>query len=662
MAEVAHTALDQRAEQLAVPNWSPAAVIETALADVQLRKAGWTVADLTRAISDALPDHLGNLDDGDIARVLDTLTEAALDHVAELSAQRPGTELLPDELKLANGASAYEAPGGRLYATPEHVHTERILSAAAGESGAVALSAAAAQRFVDELAESGIELGADQVAAVRGVLTSGARIESLIGPAGTGKSFVVGAMAKAWQDPALWAGTERRVFGLASSQIATDVLAGEGLQASNITRWLDTQTRLGEARGGGDDGAWRLRPGDLVVVDESSMANTADLAAVQSHVDAAGAKLLLVGVHRQLAAVGAGGGMDLIARAGASYELAEARRFAHEWERDASLRLRDGDQSVLGEYHKQGRLVDAGTREQAEASAAGAWLADTLAGRHSLLIVDTNEQADRLCATLRAELVRLGRVDEAGVPLGLQGTYAGIGDMVQARLNGWSLAGYQGNRRGPINRENYRVLGTRDDGGLIVARIDGRTEDSEQLGEPITLPGNYVSRNVALGYAGTVHSSEGLTVDTSHPVVSLATGPEALYVEMSRGRYANTAHVVTTTAPDDPARGGEADARHRSPAAVLGSVLERVDPSRSALAAAAESEQENSSVRTPAEMLADAIELATAGRTARWLDALVDDGLLTERQRATLAAEDGAASLSRVLRRAELAGRDPEQV
>jgi hypothetical protein len=39
--------------------WRPSEVIETALADVQETKAAWTVADLTRAISDALPDHLG---------------------------------------------------------------------------------------------------------------------------------------------------------------------------------------------------------------------------------------------------------------------------------------------------------------------------------------------------------------------------------------------------------------------------------------------------------------------------------------------------------------------------------------------------------------------------------------------------------------------------
>lgn len=46
----------------------------------------------------------------------------------------------------------------------------------------------------------------------------------------------------------------------------------------------------------------------------------------------------------------------------------------------------------------------------------------TLAGKRSVLLADTNEQAARLSGDLRAELVRLGQVTEHGVPLGLQGT------------------------------------------------------------------------------------------------------------------------------------------------------------------------------------------------------------------------------------------------
>ncbi|MPY97747.1 MAG: relaxase domain-containing protein [Actinophytocola sp.] len=662
LASVAQGVLDLGQQPPEPGQWSREAVIETALADVQAKKAAWTAADLSRAISDALPDRLGDLDGDQITRLLDGLTAEALQLVVPLDAQRPGDEALPAELRRANGESVYQAPGGQLYATPTHVHTERSLADAATTRGAPALATPDADRFVTGLAEQGIELGADQAAAVRGVLTSGARTESLVGPAGTGKSFVVGALAKAWQDLAHWDGQQRRVIGLASSQIAAEVLAGEGLDTRNIARWLAAQQRLADGSTELADEQLRLHAGGLVVVDESAMADTADLAEIHRHVTDAGAKLLLSGDHRQLAAVGAAGGMELIADNGAAYELAEARRFTDEWERDASLRLRAGDETVLAEYHKHGRLLDGGALEQTEDTAAKAWLADTLDGMRSLLIVDSNEQAARLSAELRADLVRLGRVDEHGVPLGLQGTYAGAGDLVQARLNGWHLAGYEGNRRVPINREQYRVLGSRDDGGLVVAPVLGRSTDGEQLGERMTLPADYVGEHVALAYASTVHAAQGLTVDTSHAVITGTTGPEALYVGMSRGRDGNTAHVVTVAVPDDVPSGETLEAIHRSPAAVLATTLEDARPERSALATAVESAAENENVRTPAALLADAVDLATAGRTAGWLDQLVDDGHLTPGQRSRIAAEDGAASLTRILRRAELAGHDPKQV
>lgn len=641
--------------------WSRTAVIETALADVQGTKAAWTRSDLTRAISNALPDRLGDLDGTDIAELLDGLTEQALELAVQLDAPRPADDVLPEELRLNDGRSAYDAPGGRLYATPDHVHTERLLTAAATRPGGPTLPAPEVDRFLSGLAAQGIELGADQAAAVRGILTDGAQVDTLVGPAGTGKSFVVGVIAKGWQEDAS-DGAARRVVGIASSQIATEVLAAEGLEARNIARWLATQRRLTDEAPVADDEAWRLHAGDLVVVDESAMTGTADLAAIHAHVEGAGAKLLLCGDHRQLGAVGAGGAMELAAATGPRYELTEARRFTHSWEAAASLRLRDGDAVALGDYHKHGRLLDGGTLDSAEASAAQAWLADTLAGRHSLLVVDTNEQAARLSAGLRSELVRLGRVAERGVPLGLQGTYAGVGDLVQARRNAWHLAGHEGNRRGPINRETLRILETRDDGGIVAAAVIGRGPDGVELGEPMALPAEYVAQHLALGYACTVHAAQGLTVDTAHVVATSGTSAAALYVGMSRGRHANNAHVVTESAADDLPPGLEAKPVPRSPAAVLANLLDAARPDRSALAEAVESAARAGSVRTNAELLADAAELATAGRTARWLDELVHDGHLTGHQRVELAAEDGANNLTRLLRRSELAGHDPREV
>ena len=645
--------------------WREREVIETALADVQATKSAWTAPDLTRAISNALPDYLGQHSPHKIARLLDGLTAKALRLAVPIDAAQPGSTQLPDHLRRADGTSSYEAPGGRLYATPDHLHTERLLSAASVDRGAPAITAGRARHFVAALSGAGLTLGADQATAVSGILTSGAKVESLIGPAGTGKSFVVGVLAKAWQDPDLWSGARHRVVGLATSQIATEVLTGEGLAARNIASWLATQQRLADGRPFGDDKAWRLRTGDLVVVDESAMADTTALAKIHEHCRSADAKILLTGDHRQLAAVGAAGGMELVAAHGVRHELAETRRFTADWEGPASLRLRDRDQSVLSEYHKHGRLIDGGAIEQTEQAAAKAWLADTLAGRHALLIVDSNEQAARLSAQLRADLVRLGRVDEHAVPLGLQGTFAGRGDLIQGRRNAWELAGHDPAKRAPINRQQYRVLEVRADGGLIVAPITGRRDGLEQHGAPMTLPAAYVANDVALGYASTVHAAQGLTVDTCHTVATSGTGAEALYVGLTRGRQNNTAYVATRAVHDTPdgAPTGQAlQAVHRSPQAVLAGAFETTDPQLSALATAAESQAEADSARTPAELFADAVEIVTAGRTATWLDQLVTDGHLTDHQRAALAAEDGTATLTTLLRRVELAGHDPRQV
>jgi conjugative relaxase-like TrwC/TraI family protein len=636
-------------------NWSRHEVIATALAEVQSKQAAWSASDLGRAINNALPDHLGLTDGKQFADLLLDLTGEALALAVPLDVARPAEDALPDELRVANGRSAYEAPRARLYATPEHIHTERILAHAGRWGGAPAVDSATAQAFLDQMRERGCELGDDQAAAVCGILTSTTDVEALVGPAGTGKSFVLGVLAQAWEDPAIWDGQQHRVVGLASSQIATNVLAEEGLAARNIARWLATQDRLAAGTGTGDDRQWRLNAGDLIVVDESAMTNTSDLVAIQQHAVTAGAKLLLTGDHRQLAAIGPAGGMELIVDSAPRYELTDARRFTNAWERDASLRLRDGDVTVLGEYHKHGRLLDAGALEQAERSAARSWLADTLAGRRALLIVDTNEQAARLSAHIRTQLIGFGRVTEDGVPLGLQGTLAGVGDIVQARHNGWKLVGVYGNRRGPINREHYRVVETLDDGGLVVETLDRERER-------ITLPGRYVTEHVALGYATTVHAAQGVTVDCSHSVITSRTGPASLYVGLSRGRDANTAHVCTRAISDDAPAGTVNQVVHRDPITVLATTFEVVEPEQSALATLSRSEAEVRSIRTPGELFADACEIATAGRTARWLDELVDAGHLAPSQRIQLAAEDGATTLHRLLRRVELAGHDVRRV
>jgi hypothetical protein len=310
-------------------------------------------------------------------------------------------------------------------------------------------------------------------------------------------------------------------------------------------------------------------------------------------------------------------------------------------------------------------LIDCGTIEQAEDSATTAWLADTLSGKHSLLTVNSNDQAARLSAKLRAEFIKLGTVNEAGgVPVGVQGNYASANDLVQARRIARDLAGYEGNPCGPVNRQQYRVLDTRDDGGLVVVPVLGRDpEGNENHGAKLTLPGTYVRHHIELGYAATEYSIQGVTVGTSHGLTTPQTSRASFYMSMSRGADSNTAHMATRTVPDtDAPTGAVHDAIHRSPAAMLAVSFDRDEPDRSALATMAASAAEANSVRTLVEKMAGYGAQAAAGRTAAWLDQLVDAGHLTAHQRQRMAAEDGAATLSRVLRRAEVAGHNPYQV
>jgi hypothetical protein len=82
---------------------------------------------------------------------------------------------------------------------------------------------------------------------------------------------------------------------------------------------------------------------------------------------------------------------------------------------------------------------------------------------------------------------------------------------------------------------------------------------------------SYLARNAELGYGGNVHVAQGRTVDTAHLLVTDSLSRQALYVGMTRGREANTAHVITgKTAPP-----GKEPYQQAAPESVLASVMQR---------------------------------------------------------------------------------------
>lgn len=627
LSKVAHDVLAQR-DSGPAESWEEALVLKQALALVGKNQQTWTRSDLIFAVSSALPANLG-VPTGEVRELLERLADKAIGDAVMVVATEDSAGL-PSEFRLRNGLSAYQRPGAAKYATSGQLVHERINDRSAVRTGAAQLTAAQADVAMARFTAAGFRLGVDQEAAVRGVLTSGAYVETLTAAAGTGKSFTVGAIAEAWAEHG------HRTFGLAASQNAADVMTDEGVRAFNISRWR------GEVA---NDEALQLRPGDLVVVDEAGMASTGDVADIVQRCEAAGAKLLLVGDSRQLAAVGPGGALADIGAQSRRYELTEVRRFSHAWEGDASLRLREGDVGALDDYDKHGRLRACGTPEEAERKASRAWLADTLAGRRSLLLVSSNEAAGRANADLRAELVRLGRVEERGVALGREGTVAGVGDVVQARRNDWR-------RDTPvINRQTFRVTAALPDGGLRVASNNGE----------LTLSAEYVSQHLSLAYASTVHAAQGRTVDTAHGVID-KTDANAAYVMATRGADSNTLWVVTRPLPSDAPVGEAQDVEPRTAKAVLGDMLERAAEERGALAQHAQAVEDEKSTFRNFDRLIDAVNVMSAGRTSNTLDHLAAQSVITEGQRAEFANDTAMGSVERLLRHAEVNGHDPAEL
>jgi hypothetical protein len=95
---------------------------------------------------------------------------------------------------------------------------------------------------------------------------------------------------------------------------------------------------------------------------------------------------------------------------------------------------------------------------------------------------------------------------------------------------------------------------------------------------------------------------------------------------------------------------------------VVADVLAHAREDRSAVAEDAQAVTDERSVMTNVDRMVDYIATVTAGRTAAALDRLAATGHLTEQQRQRLAADDAFGSLERLLRTAELAGHDPDQV
>jgi conjugative relaxase-like TrwC/TraI family protein len=652
---------------------------QKAVALAQQDKSAWTRADVIKYLGRVLPRS--GMDPAAAAALLENLADRALASEFEPVVCLEPPELIeaPRSLLRADGRSVYQRHGGTRYATRAQLAMEERMVAQAGASGAPQLTRAQAARALgadraqledaltgraDDARDTSTPTGLreDQAAAAWSALTDGQRVSVINAPAGSGKTRVLAEAARIWAEAGLGP-----VIGITPSQSARNTLAAGVPVSYNSAQFLGHLPGRRGARG-----PVRIGPGTLLVIDEASMLSGPDLADLIAYAEARGAKVILAGDVSQLQAVENGGGLSLLAAALGYVRLAEPVRFRHPWEQQASLRLRDGDTTVLASYDQHGRIIG-GDPEQMMDAAAAAYVALTAGGTDTLLMAADHALRRELSRRIRDELIALGIVQDGPAVRIAGGAQASRGDLILCTRNDHRVdAGEPG--RALANGDLLRIDAVTPKGLIVRRALDADPRTGQRRWTDRTFVYAHYA-DAELGYAVTDHVAQGRTVHTGLAVITGTEDRQHAYVALSRGTDANLAYVFTVSPKlADPAPGPRPApelARYDRRAAGPGSQPAATTKGEALAVLAgvlARDGQQRSATEIRNEALADADHLAvlhaiwaaetTPARQQRYQDLLMSALPPGHHQ------EPGhqAKWLWRTLRAAELAGLDPAHV
>ncbi|WP_223397214.1 MobF family relaxase [Nocardioides rotundus] len=554
---------------------------------------------------------------------------------ASLRLTPPELATSPAAFRRVDGTSVFRPKHSTVFSSEELLAAEDRLLNRSRTLTAPTVPAVTTEQITGRPDAEGRMLSEDQAQALMKAAVSGRVVDVLVGPAGAGKTTAMNALRRAWEKHH----GPGSVVGLAPSAVAAQVLADDlGIATENTAKWWTNHLAHGTT----------FQAGQLVILDEASLAGTLSLDRITALAEDAEAKVLLVGDYAQIQSVDAGGAFSMLVNdRNDTPELVDVHRFTHAWEKIASLALRHGRTQVIDTYLEHDR-IHGGDAEAMTDAAYSAWRADRDQGLVSVLIAETRDDVTTLNARARADLILDGTLTRGREVALHDGTTAGVGDTIITRHNDRRL---RNNRAWVRNGETWTITAVRDDGSVTI-RPTGR-----RRGGSIVLPASYVAEHVDLGYAVTAHRAQGVTSDTAHVLVEPTTTRENLYVAMTRGRRSNQAYVVLDR-PDDhahPHPGDNLDATARS---VLYGVLQHTGTELSAHETITAEQDIWGSI---AQLAAEYETIAAAAQHDRWASLIRASGLTTEQADAVIDSEAFGA-LTGELRRAEANHHDVDRL
>lgn len=357
-------------------------------------------------------------------------------------------------------------------------------------------------------AGGGLQLGDQQKAALRHVLC-GPDLSLVVGHAGTGKSAMLAAAQTAWR------GAGYGIKGGALSGIAAEGLEqGSGIESRTLAAWETLWTRRRDL----------LTARDVLVIDEAGMIGSRQMARLLTAAAKARAKVVLVGDFEQLQGIEAGAAFRaLVDRHGAA-AIHDIRRQLIDWQRAATRELATGATgAAIDRYAGAGMVHQNPTREEARLSLVAAWDAARRNGGSQIMLAHARVDVlalnllARACRRAAGELGRDISIDTAQGPRSFA-----AGDAVMFLRNDRALKVKNG------------TVGT-------IERIGGGRLEIAAAGRAVSVdPAAY--RDLAHGYAATVHKAQGVTVDRAFLLASPAFDRHLAYVGLSRHRESVCLH------------------------------------------------------------------------------------------------------------------------
>ena len=323
-------------------------------------------------------------------------------------------------------------------------------------------------------------LNKGQREAVQLILTSPHQVVGVQGFAGTGKTHML------IQAQALASANDWQCVGIAPSAAAARELRDVGIESQTIAAFLARK-------------AQGLNQRTLVVLDEAGMVSAVDMQSVLTHVEKAGARIVLVGDTKQLKAVQAGMPFMQLQGAGmATAHMREIQRQTNDELKEAVSHAAEGRVAESVALLKPS-IIEVDYAAERYSLIASDYAAIPKPDRQSALIVAGNHSArEAINTNVRSQLGLLGTGVEVAI---LQSK-----DLTEAQTR--SSLSYKPGDRVQMQRKYERIGMARGDiaevvsagdGKVVLRREDGTSVDWQPANLPRATAYVVVEREIAVG-------------------------------------------------------------------------------------------------------------------------------------------------------------------